>query len=545
MRVVKLLKRPLFWVILVVAGGGGLFAFQQSQRPTESPYDFTTVRRGTLEERVLTTATVKAADEFELSFAASGRIAAVHVAVGDNVTRDGELARLDTAALEARVRTQRAAVSNAAAQLNKALVGASATEIAVAERAVDSAQISLNNTNADLADKQRTTSENLSHAYDDLLNVFRDVELSAEGAIQTMNSYYDVSCGYQCLRTWGIFLVSSSYKAQLESGKVSADAALASLQSIVAVSTMQTPQGTLDASANTLKTHVNTIIAFLNTAHAAFQEEADKTTVQTVRLDLNAKLTALNNQTQTIATVRSTNTTTISAAQNAVRNAEAAVASARASLNSLIAPPRTVDVAALRAGVASAQAGLDAANADLTNAVIKAPIDGIITQVNIHPGEIAGAGIAIGMVSGATYAVEANVPEADIAKIAVGNTSAITGDALPGQQFGGNVVSIDPAEQVIGGVVTFKVTTDIHDGISMLRPGMTADLEIFTARVEDALYVPQRAVVREGSEAFLRIIENDELVRIPVTTGIRSTEGMIEITSDVTEGQEIVNFVKE
>jgi multidrug efflux pump subunit AcrA (membrane-fusion protein) len=74
---------------------------------------------------------------------------------------------------------------------------------------------------------------------------------------------------------------------------------------------------------------------------------------------------------------------------------------------------------------------------------------------------------------------------------------------------------------------------------------MTADLEIFTARVEHALFVPQRAVVREDMDTFVRIVENGELVRVPVTTGIRSTDGMIEITFGLTEGQEIINFIRE
>lgn len=530
--------------VVVVLGGGVFVATRGGQE--ESPYVLTNVVRADLEERVLTTATVKAADEFELSFAAAGRVERVNVEVNDDVEAGAELAALDTAALEARVRQQRAARDSAVAALNQAIAGASDAEIAVAERAVDSAQISLNNALDNLADAERVAEENLDDAYTDLVEVFADVKISAEGAIQTMNAYYNVSCNYQCLRSWGIFLNSPSYESQLESQKVSADAALSSLQATVNASSMATPHTTLDANAQTIKTNANTIVTLLDTAHAAFQEDADRATVQTVRLDLNAKVTILNNQIQATANVKSANTTSTKNAEQAVTNAEAALASARASLDSLLEPPRSVDLAALRANVSSAQANLDSAIADLSNAIIEAPISGTITQVNVKPGEIAGSSaIAIGMVSGATYSVEANVPEADIAKIALGNPVDITLDALPGQNFVGNVIHIDPAEQVIGGVVTFKVTTDIMDGVSMLKPGMTADIDILTASAEGVLAVPQRAIVREDGESYVRIVTGGELERIPVETGIRSADGLIEIKGGLSEDQEIVNFVRE
>lgn len=536
-------KKIIIGVLIAAILGGGLFAiFGKGEE--ESPYVMVSVERGDIEERVLTTATVEAADEFELSFASAGRIDRVNVAVGDSVTLGAELAALDSAALSARIRQQRAARNSAIANLNQQIAGASNASIAILERAVDSAQIALNNANADLVDKQRTTAEDLDNAYADLLDVFRNVELSTEGAIQSINAFYNVSCSYQCLRSWGIFLNSPVYIPLLESQKVSADSALASIQSTQLASTAATSQVMLDSNAVSIQGSVATIVMLLDTAHTGFQEESDRALVQTSRLDVNANLTLLNNQLQSVAAVKSTNTTTINTAENIVRNAEAAVSSARAQLNSILEPPRAVDLASLRAGVSSAQANLDAATADLNNAILNAPVDGIITQVNIQPGEVAGSTtIAIAMVSGATYSVEANVPEADIAKITVSDHVDIELDALPGQAFEGTVIAIDPAELVIGGVVTFKVTTDIMDGISMLKPGMTADIDILTGAQTGVLFVPQRAVLDDAGSRYVRTLDaNKEVTRVPVTTGIRSGDGMIEILSGLTEGQEIINF---
>lgn len=537
-------KRLIIGGIVVVIAGGGLFAYFSTQEE-ESPYAFVTVERGDLQERVLTTATVEAANEFALSFTSGGRVASVDVTVGSVVLADQELARLDTATLEAVVRQQQAAYDTAQADLNKVLAGATPAVIAVAERGVDAAQTTLNVSQTNLVDARRTADEDLDEAYDDMGEVFRDVELSAEGAIQTLNTYMNLTCNYQCLRDWGIFLSASSYRPLIESAKVTADAALDRIQTTTALSLMSTPHDTMDTYALNLMGDLDLVLAALNIAHEGFQENVDKTVFQTARLDVTAKRTALDNQEQVIAGVKSANTTNITIKESAVRNAEAALASARAELDRILEPPRAVDVASLRASVSRAQANLDAAVANMENTLLKAPVGGTITQVSIQVGEIAATtSVAIGMVSGATYSVEANVPEADIAKIGLSDPVDILIDALPGEDFTGSVVSIDPAEQIIGGVVTFKVTTDIKNGVSQLKPGMTADLDILTAQALDVLFVPQRAVLRDAGTRYVRILVNGEEERVSVTTGIRSVDGMVEITSGLTKGQEIINFEK-
>ena len=537
-------KRLIIGGIVVVMIGGGFFAYLSTQEE-ESPYAFVNVERGDLQERVLTTATVEAANEFALSFTSGGRVASVDVTVGSIVLAGQELARLDTATLEAIVRQQRAARDTAQADLNKVLAGATPAVIAVAERGIDATQTALNIAQTNLVDARRTADEDLNEAYDDMIEVFRDVELSAEGAIQTLNTYMNIICNYQCLRDWGIFLSASSYRSLIESAKITADAALDRIQTTAAVSLMSTSQSTMDTYASNLMDDLDLVLEALNIAHEGFQENVDKTVFQTARLDVTAKRTALDNQEQAIARVKSANTTNITVKESAVRNAEAALASARAELDRILEPPRTVDIASLKAGISRARANLDAAVTNLENTLLKAPVGGTITQVSIQAGEIAATtSIAIGMVSGATYSVEANVPEADIAKIALGDPVDILIDALPGQDFTGSVVLIDPAEQIIGGVVTFKVTTDIKDGVSQLKPGMTADLDILTAQALDALFVPQRAVLRDEGMRYIRILVNGEEERLSVTTGIRSAGGMVEITSGLTKGQEIINFEK-
>lgn len=537
-------KKIIIGVLIAAVLGGGLFAvFGRGKE--ESPYVMVTVERGDLEERVLTTATVEAANEFELSFATSGRVASVNIAVGDVVTSETELARLDTAALSARIRQQRASRDSARASLDQAIAGTSAAGIAVAQSSVDSAQTSLENAQANLTDTQRTTAEDLAVSYDNMSEVFRDVELSAEAAIQAMNPYFSVTCSYQCLNSWGVFLSAPIYESLIEAGKVNADNALLRIQTTVSIANATTPQATMDLNASSLMGDVGIILATLDTAYEGFQDAGDKAIIQVARLDITSRLLALDNQAQAIAAVKSLNITNISAKENAVRNAEATLATTQAQLNQVLEPPRTVDLASLRASVSSAQANLDAAVANFNNAILIAPIGGIITQVNVQAGEIAGSSlIAVAMVSGATYSVEANVPEADIAKIAVLNPVLIKLDALVGQKFTGNVVSIDPAEQIIGGVVTFKVTTDISGDATQLKPGMTADIDILTAEAIDVLFVPQRSIVRDSGESFLRTVVDGEIVRILVEVGIRSADGFIQIKSGVTEGQEVVNFVR-
>ena len=116
-----------------------------------------------------------------------------------------------------------------------------------------------------------------------------------------------------------------------------------------------------------------------------------------------------------------TQSSAISAAQGQVQSAQSALAQAQANLNNELAQASSADIDAAKAQILSAQGQVDAAQATLNNTVLKAPVDGTITQVDTKVGEQASALQEVMILQDvADLHAEADVSEADIASIAAG-----------------------------------------------------------------------------------------------------------------------------
>ena len=107
--------------------------------------------------------------------------------------------------------------------------------------------------------------------------------------------------------------------------------------------------------------------------------------------------------------------------------------------------------------------------------------------------------------------------------------------------LGGGFTYIDPAETIVDGVVNFKVTIAFDEPSGKVRSGLTANLSIETQKKIDALLLPQFAIVENDQGTFVKRIVNGVAEEIPITVGIRSQNGIIEILSGLTEGDEVVN----
>jgi len=105
-------------------------------------------------------------------------------------------------------------------------------------------------------------------------------------------------------------------------------------------------------------------------------------------------------------------------------------------------------------------------------------------------------------------------------------------------------VFIDPAETIIEGVPTYKTTVEFLLPDERVRSGMTANMDIIGERRSNVIAVPQRAVFTRGSEKFVRILGADGKTsnEQKVETGLRGSDGNIEILSGLNEGERVVIF---
>jgi multidrug efflux pump subunit AcrA (membrane-fusion protein) len=308
----------------------------------------------------------------------------------------------------------------------------------------------------------------------------------------------------------------------------------------------------VDAERVALQTEAETLLA-------SEQAVTDANLAQTTAV--NAAQHAYASAVQALAASKATQTSNDVAAAAAVRSAQASVSSRRAELQQAQAAlaqtqaaPRWVDIAGLEAEVQAAQAALSVAQAQLEKTRLVSPIDGVVSRVDMKPGELASAGARVVTVQTTDehrFKLVLDVPEADIALVHLDAAADVTFDAFgSGVHAAGSVVKIDPAEKLIEGVVFYEVTVYLNDGLSIegLKPGMSSDVTILAATREATLVVPARAVLaRTDGSRYVRVVNaaGTSFVERDVNVGLRGDEGKMELLDGVSEGEVIVVAVIE
>ena len=117
----------------------------------------------------------------------------------------------------------------------------------------------------------------------------------------------------------------------------------------------------------------------------------------------------------------------------------------------------------------------------------------------------------------------------------------MTLDAFPNETFTGKVFYIDPAETMVSGVVDYLVKVSFDKNDPRMKSGLTANLAITTQTHNDALIVPQYAVLQNDNGTFVETLKNGGVVQVPVSLGISDQNGNAEITSGATEGEQVIN----
>jgi HlyD family secretion protein len=155
-------------------------------------------------------------------------------------------------------------------------------------------------------------------------------------------------------------------------------------------------------------------------------------------------------------------------------------------------------LASAEAAVAKAKGALDQARVDLAHTVITSPVDGIVLDRKVDVGQTVAAGFqAPSLFSVAAdlgrIEVMADVDEADIGGVRVGEVARFRVDAYPNHEFVGTVsqVRLQPTADLMA--VTYKVVVNVDNPELLLRPGMSATVGIETARHEQVLRVPTQA----------------------------------------------------
>jgi len=178
-----------------------------------------------------------------------------------------------------------------------------------------------------------------------------------------------------------------------------------------------------------------------------------------------------------------------------------------------------------------AEAGLQLAEAKLAKMEIKAPFSGIIGLRVVSIGDYAKEGSDIvNLESIDPLKVDFRVPEIYLKQIQVGQTLNVALDAMPGKTFDGKVFAVNPLVDAAGRAIVIRAVVRNPD--TSLRPGMFARVRLFTRDLQDALVIPEQAIVPQGDEQFVFKVIDGRAVRVKVQVGQRR-DGKVEIVKGV------------
>lgn len=208
------------------------------------------------------------------------------------------------------------------------------------------------------------------------------------------------------------------------------------------------------------------------------------------------------------------------------------------SQNAVDAAENSVELA--QATLRSAQSQVDIARRAVDDAVIRAPIDGIISKRYVQPGEKAAPDTPVfTIVNLRQLILEAQVPASEIPKVAIGQQVGFTVEGFARRAFAGRVVRINPAAESGSRVITVYVAVNNTDGA--LRSGMFAKGGI-TLQRSAALPVLPVAAVRQASGApVVWCVDSGTVVAQPVRLGLRNDdEGLVQVTHGLVAGSRVI-----
>jgi RND family efflux transporter MFP subunit len=226
----------------------------------------------------------------------------------------------------------------------------------------------------------------------------------------------------------------------------------------------------------------------------------------------------------------------LAAYQSAVRERDRAVQEAR---EELAASSAETSIAAAR--VAQAEAEVARVQAEIAARAIHAPFDGLVKSLEVELGESAAANAAaVVLISDGAFEIEADLPEIDSTRVRAGMRAEVTIDAFgDGRVFPAQVAEVDRAESLDGSVPVYKMTVYLDEPPAELRSGMTANVVVEVASREGVLAVPLAAVELAGDGDFVTALRDGQLVRVPVSLGLRGDDGYVEVVGALAEGDRV------
>ncbi len=517
-KLLKLFKKKRFVIgaaVAVVVVVGGYFMFR-----TKAPvYTLAEAKKEDLTQEVSVTGKVKPSSSVDLAFDLSGRITSKNVGVGSRVGVGQTLASIFNQDIRSQLNGAEAALKSQQAKLDELNIGTRPEEILVYQTKVLSAQSSL-------ADAQTS-----------LKNTITDGELKSDDAIRNRTDQFFSNPRTSNPQISGITINDSQLKADLEASRVVMENILTSWS----VSANSISADNIKTKLAEAKNNISQVSSFIDKISLAINTLAPSSTLSQSSIDAY-KASVYAARANVSAAISA-----LSAAEEKFKAAESALLLSQNELTLQQSGYTAEQIRAQEAAVEQAQASVSGYQAQLAKTYLASPIKGIVTNINVEVGQTATAGApVVSVISENSFQIETDVPEADIAKIKLDNPARVTLDAYGDSVlFDAKVIKINPAETVIEGVSTYKVTLEFGQKDDRVKSGMTANIDIVTAQKSGVITIPKRAITEKNGNKFAQVLQKDGIVKeSPVKVGVKGSNGNIEVTEGLNAGDQVIISTK-
>lgn len=546
-------------------------------RPQAPEYVTAEVQRGDIVRTVEAVGTVISERDLSLQFPVTGIVSEVLVREGNVVKAGQRLAALRGGTLSADVASASAALQSAQADLSALIEGTRPEDILIAEAelAAKRASLAVAQTSLQTAQRKLEASERKLQSLQSQADISLSGTIAAVGStaseqiIDARTALKSIDDVFESIVVSDVIqkFVPTEY-ADLKTRQRNVTTALSSALSSTAVSAdfeealvdLSTARVAVEAVAKVLQQASDFLLSLpITTTFSVSVRDTQSDTLAAERASVQAAVSALDSAINELRDDSASYRTQLSTEESAlavsqgdadraridITTFEASVQIASAQLALKRAGARPQDIAAGRARVAEQAARLQRARAAYGDTQLLAPVDGIVTKILVKQGEALPTGPAITMLGVAPYRIETYLAEVDVPLIALAQSGSIELDAFPSQFDPLLLSEIDEAATDRDGVPKYRVKLDFVAPREDLRVGMTGDVEIVTGVRGNVLSVPRRAVIdRSDGSRLLRILRNDAIDEVPVTTGMEGSQGEIEVEG-VAEGDTVVVLIRE
>jgi multidrug efflux pump subunit AcrA (membrane-fusion protein) len=581
--------RILVIVLGAVLVGGAVTLFRGNTGTAAVTYRTAEAARASIAQTVAISGSVNPSGQARLNFRSNGRLSAISVAVGQQVTAGQELARIEATDLENTLASAQNSLASALSNLQRQ--NQSYTD---AQRSLDNARKSANtdvaNAQAALAkirsnfSAAKSNYQSLTSAATadiaafqdrlgtfqsqidaliaqmsqivgggdtgDLRNALNSITSAKSPALQnaqanSLSLLAPALAEYQSARG-ALLSAVADFEAALGAGSdttaVAAGYQQAQNSYAIALSRLTSALDTTSSVLATIQSSVTSAQASLNTQstrslHDPFDQwraslaslytlvGGEQQRVSTLKLRMTQATASASTLTDAI------NGSYLTALQNVPATIDRTSLSVQTAETSLASKP--ADIQSAQNTVTSAQLSVTTAQSNLEYATLRAPSAGVVQAINGTVGEPASTSTTTPVVllaNTGTVQLHGTVGESDVSKLKLGLVANITVDALGAStRMTGKVTGVDPVATIQQGVPVYGVDVTIDVANAQIKPGMSGTASVILVSRQDVLTVPNLAIKTQGTRRYLQVLKDGQPVDVDATFGI-ANDTLTEVT---------------